>query len=199
MEKNFTLRLCVFCGSSAGIREEYKLSAAQMAHALYENGVEIVYGGGGRGLMGVLADTYLALGGEIVGVIPESLVAMEAGHKGLAEMRIVGSMHERKALMSNLSDGFIAMPGGFGTLEELFEVITWAQLGFHCKPIGLLNVKGYFDPLLRMVDHAVAEGFIPATQQQILLSSESPRALLQEIISRHSAVLGGQWIDKERI
>ena len=152
--------LCVFCGSSLGARPAYDQAARQLGRELVRRGIGLVYGGGNVGLMGVLADTVLEAGGQVVGVIPKALMAREVGHRGLPDLRVVKSMHERKALMAELADGFVAMPGGMGTLEEFFEVTTWAQLGFHSKPCALLNVNGYFDPLLRLLDHAVAEGFI---------------------------------------
>jgi uncharacterized protein (TIGR00730 family) len=150
-------RLCVFCGSSMGKRREYRAAAETMGAMLVERGIELVYGGGNIGLMGVLADAVLARGGRVTGVIPESLMAWEVGHLGLTDLRIVGSMHERKALMSDLSDGFIALPGGFGTLEEFCEVVPWSQLGIQSKPCGLLNVENYFAPLLELFDRAVGE------------------------------------------
>jgi hypothetical protein len=186
-------RLCVFCGSSAGVVPEYCQSAIALAQVLHQKKIDLVYGGGSRGLMGVLANTFLSLGGQVTGVIPAALVAMEAGHTGLTDLRVVGSMHERKALMSNLSDGFVALPGGFGTFEELFEVITWAQIGLHSKPIGILNVKRYFDPLLQMVEHAVAEGFIPAAQQQLLVTADNPEELLTRIIEMYRAARMAGW------
>jgi uncharacterized protein (TIGR00730 family) len=193
------MRLCVFCGSSAGVFSEYRHSAVAVARALFRNRIDLVYGGGSQGLMGILADTLLSLGGKVTGVIPEALMAMEAGHAGLTELRIVASMHERKALMSNLSDGFIALPGGFGTFEELFEVITWAQLGFHSKPIGILNVNHYFDPLLHLIEHAITEGFVPSDQKEILATADNPDVLLDKVIAMHAASRREGWIDKEKI
>src|SRR2546423_626875 len=142
-----------------------------MGLAFCRRGIGLVYGGGNIGLMGVIADTVLESGGEVIGVIPQSLEEREVAHTGLTELHVVGSMHERKALMAELSDGFIALPGGFGTFDELFEITTWAQLGLHTKPIGLLNVSGYFTPLLTMVSHAVTEGFLPPNHAHILLNS----------------------------
>ena len=153
-------RICVYCGSSAGRRDEYAAAARQLAAALVDNGIELVYGGASKGLMGVLADEVLALGGAVHGVIPKMLEDKEIAHRGLTRLHIVGSMHERKSMMAALADGFIAMPGGFGTLEEIIEVVTWGQLAVHDKPTGLLNVGGYFDALLHFLDHSVAEGFL---------------------------------------
>src|SRR2546423_12186279 len=164
-------RICVFCGSNAGARPEYRKAAVELAEALADQRLGLVYGGASVGLMGVIADTVLARGGEVIGVIPRALFRREVAHDHLTTLHEVGSMHERKALMADLSDGFIALPGGFGTFDELFEITTWAQLGLHTKPIGLLNVAGYFTPLLTMVSHAVTEGFLPPNHAHILLNS----------------------------
>ncbi|HEV8262993.1 MAG TPA: TIGR00730 family Rossman fold protein, partial [Burkholderiales bacterium] len=150
-------RICVFCGSNAGARSEYAEAARELAIALVERKLGIVYGGGNVGLMGVLADAALERSGEVIGVIPQSLLDKEVGHRGVTELLVVETMHERKALMNDLSDAFIALPGGFGTFDEFFEVLTWSQLGFHGKPCALLNVAGYYDRMLAMLDHAVAE------------------------------------------
>ena len=154
--------VCVFCGSNPGRRPEYQAAAAALGRLLAGRGIRVVYGGAHVGTMGALADAVLAAGGEITGVIPAQLVAAEVAHPGLADLRVVGSMHERKATMASLADGFIALPGGIGTLEEFAEVVTWSQLGLHAKPTGLLNVLGYYDDLLRFLDHAVAERFLAA-------------------------------------
>jgi uncharacterized protein (TIGR00730 family) len=168
--------VCVFCGSSVGVRPEYAQAAEEMGRLFAERQIRIVYGGGNVGLMGELANAALAAGGQVIGVIPQMLVDRELAHTGLTELRIVLSMHERKALMAELSDAFIALPGGLGTFEELFEVLTWAQLGIHNKPCGCLNVLGYFDALLALLNQAVAEGFL---HQQCLLScSHDPQELL---------------------
>ena len=151
--------VCVFCGSNPGRRPEYLAGAADLGRILAARGIRVVYGGAHVGLMGALADAVLAAGGEIVGVIPGLLVDAEVAHPGLSELRVTGSMHERKALMAELADGFIALPGGIGTLEEFAEIVTWAQLGLHAKPTGLLNLLGYYDGLLGFLDHAVAERF----------------------------------------
>src|SRR6185295_5632911 len=153
-------KLCVFCGSSAGRESGYTALAVQLAHELAQRNIGIVYGGGRVGLMGALADAALAAGGQVIGVMPQALIDREIAHRGLTELRIVGSMHERKALMAELADGFIALPGGMGTFEELCEVLTWAQLGIHKKPCGCLNTLGYYDPLLALLDHATAEQFL---------------------------------------
>src|SRR5277367_6408587 len=175
-------RICVFCGSNLGISPVYREAAVVLSRLLVERGIEVVYGGGNIGLMGVLADAALESGGRVIGVIPESLMAKEVGHAGLTDLRIVKSMHERKALMADLSDGFIAMPGGFGTFEEFCEVVTWSQLGIHAKPCGLLNVEGYYDPLLALFDHAVSEGFLRQQNRELVLADPSPERLLDKML-----------------
>jgi len=174
-------RICVFCGSNLGVDAVYRQAATSLGRLLTARGIELVYGGGDVGLMGVLADATLQYGGRVIGVIPESLVAKEVGHQGLTEMRVVQSMHERKALMSDLSDGFIALPGGFGTFEEFCEVVTWSQLGIHSKPCGLLNVEGYYDPLLGLFDHAVREGFLREENRGIVLEDRDAEGLLEKM------------------
>jgi uncharacterized protein (TIGR00730 family) len=164
-----------------GKRPEYRAVTEQLSSLLVERGIELVYGGGNIGLMGGLADTVLRLGGRVIGVIPESLMAREVGHLGLSELRVVSSMHERKALMSDLSDGFIALPGGFGTLEEFCEVVTWSQLGLQSKPCGLLNVENYYAPLLELFDHAVREGFLSVPNRQLVLDDKNPERMLKKM------------------
>ena len=171
-------RICVFCGSSPGARAAYAEAAAGLGRLLVSDGIGVVYGGGAVGLMGVLADAVIAEGGEIVGVIPQALVDREIGHPGVADMRVVGSMHERKALMAELADAFVALPGGLGTLEELFEVYTWAQLGLHRKPCGLLDVEGYFDGIAAFLDHAVQERFLREDHRSRLLVESDAAALI---------------------
>ena len=170
--------LCVYCGSSSGASKVYADAARELARAMVENNIALVYGGGNVGLMGVIADEVLRLGGEATGVIPKALMDREVGHTGLTRLHIVKDMHERKAMMADLSDGFIAMPGGIGTLEELFEVFTWSQLGLHEKPIGLLNVAGFYDGLLAFLRHVVDERFLKAKQAALLVSDPSAPALL---------------------
>jgi uncharacterized protein (TIGR00730 family) len=189
-------RICVFCGSNLGIRAEYRSAAEGLAAVLRRHEIELVYGGGNIGLMGVLADTMLAGGGRVIGVIPESLMAREVGHLGLTELRVVSSMHDRKALMSDLSDAFIALPGGFGTLEEFCEVVTWSQLGIQDKPCGLLNVLGYYDPLLHLFDHAVREGFLHPDNRALVMDDDDPERLLEKMASIHPAH-SAKWIGKE--
>jgi uncharacterized protein (TIGR00730 family) len=171
-------RVCVFCGSNPGRRPEYVQAAREMGRVLAERGHGLVYGGGKTGLMGVVADTVLAAGGEVLGVIPEALMAREVGHPGLTQLHVVKTMHERKAMMADLCDGFVALPGGFGTFEEFCEVLTWSQLGFHPKPCGLLNVAGYYDTLLALFDHATAEGFVPPAHRTIVIEDTDPARLL---------------------
>jgi uncharacterized protein (TIGR00730 family) len=189
-------RLCVFCGSSLGVRSEYRNAAERLGELLVERGIELVYGGGNIGLMGVLADTVLARGGRVTGVIPESLMAREVGHAGLTDLRIVKSMHQRKAMMSDLSDGFIALPGGFGTLEEFCEVVTWSQLGIQAKPCGLLNVVNYYAPLLELFDHAVRERFLSPENRRLVLDDEDPERLLEKMAAFRPEPMA-KWIGRE--
>jgi uncharacterized protein (TIGR00730 family) len=176
-------RVCVFCGSNAGTRPEYGVAAQGLASVLARRGLGLVYGGGKVGLMGLLADSMLQIGGEVIGVIPQSLVAKEVAHHGISELRVVDTMHQRKALMNDLSDAFIALPGGFGTLEEFFEILTWSQLGIHAKPSGLLNVSGYYDSLLAMLDHAVSEGFLRPAFRELVIADIDADALVQRLDS----------------
>jgi uncharacterized protein (TIGR00730 family) len=174
-------RICVFCGSSAGARPEYAGAARTLGALLAERGIGLVYGGGRVGLMGVVADAVLEAGGEAVGVIPEALVRREVGHAGLTELHVVASMHERKARMADLADAFVALPGGFGTFEEFCEVLTWSQLGIHPKPCGLLNVAGYYAPLLAMFDHAASEAFVRPQHRALVLEESAPARLLDRL------------------
>jgi uncharacterized protein (TIGR00730 family) len=175
-------RICVFCGSSPGARECYAAAAASLARYLAANRIAIVYGGANRGLMGVLADAALDAGGDVIGVMPRSLVEKEVAHTRLGELRVVGSMHERKALMAELSDAFIAMPGGYGTFEEFCEVLTWTQLGLHRKPCGLLNVEGYYDHLLALFDHASGEEFLKPAHREMVVSDSDPERLVKRLL-----------------
>ena len=175
------MRVCVFCGSSPGLRPEYLESARLLGQALAERGVGLVYGGARVGLMGAVADAVLRAGGDVIGVIPRALWEREVAHTGLADLRVVGSMHERKAMMSELADAFVALPGGIGTLEELFEVWTWAQLGLHRKPVALLDVAGYYRPLARFLDGAVQERFVREQHRAMLLMEDSAPALLDRL------------------
>ena len=188
-------RLCVFCGSSAGGRPAYAEAAREFGVLLARQGLGLVYGGGHVGLMGVLADAVLGGGGEVIGVIPQALVDRELAHPGLTELRVVGTMHQRKALMADLADGFAALPGGYGTGDELFEILTWAQLGLHSKPIGLLNTAGFFDPLLAWLDHAVQERFIRPQHRELLSVAESSEELLCLMMQHRPPPDIGKWID----
>ena len=188
-------RLCVFAGSSPGAREEYLDAARSLGQALVRHQIELVYGGARVGLMRALADAVLGEGGHVIGVIPQSLVAKEIAHSGLSDLRIVASMHDRKAAMADLADGFVAMPGGWGTMEEFFEVLTWAQLGLHRKPCGLLNVCGYFDSLLSFLDHSIDELFVTRAHRNMLIVAESPGSLLQQFEDYVPTVVE-KWIDR---
>lgn len=175
-------RLCVFCGSSAGNRAEYAAAARALAGVMADAGVGLVYGGGAVGLMGILADAVLARGGEVIGVIPQALARREIAHDGLTRLHVVASMHERKALMAELSDGFIALPGGFGTFEEFCEVVTWTQLGLHPKRCGLLNVCGYYDALLAQFDRAAGDGFLRPAKREIVIAGTDPASLMARVM-----------------
>lgn len=171
-------KICVFTGSRHGASTAYADAAEQLARDLVERSFGLVYGGGNVGLMNIIADAVLDLGGHVTGVIPNALVSKEVAHRGLSELRVVNSMHERKALMAELSDGFIALPGGIGTMEEFFEVLSWAQLGIHNKPCGLLNVSGYYDPLIEFLDHAVSQDFVKPKHRALLIVEHDPITLL---------------------
>lgn len=186
-------RIGVFCGSSVGNQPAFRQAAADLARALARRGFVLVYGGARVGLMGVLADAMLQHHGEVIGVIPQALLDREIAHAGLSDLRVVGSMHERKALMVELADGFIALPGGYGTLEEFCEVVTWAQLGLHHKPCGLLDVDAYFDPLLALFDGAVSAGFLRPENRALVLTANDPEALLNRFAT-YKPVNVPKWI-----
>ncbi len=188
--------LCVYCGSSSGRLPEYTLAARQLAHAMVSNNIDLVYGGASVGIMGEIANAVLEEGGNVIGVIPKGLFVKEVAHKGLTELREVGSMHERKSLMAELSDGFISLPGGFGTIEEIFEIITWSQLGMHRKPCGLLNVCHYYDKLIGFLDHAVSEQFIKSPHRSTILIDECPDVLLKKF-KAYKAPETAKWIDRK--
>jgi uncharacterized protein (TIGR00730 family) len=190
-------RISVFCGSSPGARPAYGQAAEELGRLLVEQGIGLVYGGGHVGLMGRLADAVLEEGGEVVGVLPEALVAKEIGHPGLSDLRVVGSMHERKALMAELSDAFVALPGGLGTVEELFEVYTWAQLGLHRKPCALLDVDGYYEGIASFLAHAVEERFLREDHRAMLIVEREPRALVERLMRFEPAAIVPKWIDRE--
>jgi uncharacterized protein (TIGR00730 family) len=191
-------RICVYCGSSVGRDPCYAETARALAEALVARDLALVYGGAAVGIMGVLADTVLAAGGKVVGVIPQALVAKEVAHENLTELRVVGSMHERKALMAELADGFIALSGGLGTVEELFEVLTWAQLGFHAKPCGLVNIHGYFDGLTKFLEHAVHELFVKESHREMLMVEASPERLLDRFAAYRAPQLT-KWLGREEV
>jgi uncharacterized protein (TIGR00730 family) len=183
----------VFCGSNSGDDAVYAAHARRLGQALVSRGVDLVYGGGHIGLMGVVADAVLAKGGKVVGVIIRSLVEKEIAHKGLTELHVVETMHQRKELMADRADAFVALPGGFGTGDEFFEILTWRQLGLHAKPIGLLNVAGYFDLLLGWLDHSVREGFVKPKHRELLLVSDNPERLVDMLRSYTAPAGEEKW------
>ena len=188
--------LCIYCGSSPGRLEVYGSAACALAEALVSRNIRLVYGGASIGLMGMVADQVLKLGGQAIGVIPKALAHKEVAHKNLTQLHITESMHERKMLMAELSDGFIALPGGIGTLEELFEIWTWAQLGFHNKPCGLLNVEGYYDSLIGFLDHVLAEQFVKKEQHAMLIVEANPDFLLDRYVNYQPAEVR-HWVGKD--
>jgi uncharacterized protein (TIGR00730 family) len=190
-------RVCVFCGSKHGRQTAYTVAAQKVGRVLAARGIGLVYGGGDVGLMGEVADAVLAEGGEVTGVIPEFMVDHEVAHHGITQLEVVDSMHARKTRMSELADGFIGLPGGWGTFEELFEIVTWAQLDLHGKPVGLLNVAGFYDELLAFLDHATSEGFIKELHRSLLLADDDIGRLLDRM-EAHEAPLGTKWVDEDR-
>lgn len=191
-------RICVFCGSSLGARPAYREAAEELGELLAERGIGLVYGGGCIGLMGVLADTVMRKGGEVIGVIPESLLQREVGHRGVTKLHVVETMHERKALMADLADAFIALPGGYGTLEEFCEVVTWSQLGIQQKPCGLLNIEKYWDGLLAVLDHAVDEQFVRPENSQLVLVASTAEGMLERLAEWSPPEHIEKWIDKRK-
>jgi len=194
--------LCVFCGANAGNKPVYRAAAENLGRLLASRGIQLIYGGGNVGLMGAVADACLDAGGTVIGVIPQALMGKEVegrpvDHRTLTRLEVVDSMHTRKARMAELAEGFIAMPGGFGTFEEYCEILTWGQLGFHAKPIGLLNIAGYYDPLLAMFDHAAAEGFLRAQNRAMALSDSDPEALLAAMLAFRPEPVS-KWLKEER-
>lgn len=188
-------RVCVFCGSKTGDRTEYSEVARRLGVIAAQRGLELVTGAGHVGLMGVLADAALQAGGRVIGVIPQALVERELAHGGLSEMHVVASMHERKAKMADLSDAFIALPGAYGTADALFEILTWAQLGLHSKPIGLLDVEGFFAPLLAWLDHTVRDGFLRERHRHLLLRANGPEEMLDLLRDHRPEPVSPKWID----
>ena len=189
-------RLCVYCGSSSGGQPDYVRVARQLARSMVNRNIDLVYGGASVGIMGEIANAVLEAGGNVIGIIPKGLFVKEVAHTGITELREVGSMHERKSLMADLSDGFIALPGGFGTIEEIFEIITWSQLGMHRKPCGMLNVCHYYDKLIDFLDHAVSEQFIKTTHRSTILIDECPDALLEKF-ETYKAPETAKWINRK--
>lgn len=188
--------ICIYCGSSPGRLEAYGSATHALAESLVSRNIRLVYGGAGIGVMGMVADRVLTLGGQAIGVIPKALAHKEVAHKNLTELHITQSMHERKMLMAELADGFIALPGGIGTLEELFEIWTWAQLGFHDKPCGLLNVEGYYDSLIKFLDHVLAEQFVKQHHHAMLMVESNPDALLDRYVHYRPPAVR-HWVGKE--
>ncbi|MFT3965678.1 MAG: TIGR00730 family Rossman fold protein [Sphingobium sp.] len=193
------MRICVFLGSSTGVSSVYGEAARNFGALLARRGIGLVYGGGSIGLMGLIADGACAAGGEVVGIIPEALRAREQDHAGLSALHVVSTMHERKAMMAEMSDGFVALPGGIGTFEELFEVWTWAQLGYHAKPCALLNVNGFYDGMRGFIDHVVEEGFLRTPHRDMLMVHDDPGALLDALIDYMPQLTGTRWIEREDI
>lgn len=188
-------RICIFCGASSGSKPEYRAAAERMGEVLADAGIGLVYGGGKVGLMGAVADAVLVRRGYVIGVIPRALVHKEVAHDRLTDLRVVGSMHERKAMMAELSNAFVALPGGFGTIEEIVEVLTWSQLGLHAKPCGLLNVGGFYDPLLKFFEHAVKEGFVREEHARLVLADSDPTRLIHKL-KAWRPVASPRWINR---
>ncbi len=191
-------KICVYCGSSPGKNPAYAQAATLLAQALCERGIGLVYGGAAVGVMGTIADAVLKAGGEAIGVIPKSLAVKEVAHDNLSELHVVASMHERKAMMSDLADGFIALPGGWGTLEELFEILTWAQLGFHHKPCGLLNIDGYYDNLISFLENSFEQQFVNELFRPMLMKADEPTALLDQF-STYRAPKVRKWMGEDEL
>ncbi len=191
-------RICVYCGSSQGRQPEYRLAAQELGEALLERNLGLIYGGASVGIMGAVADTVLAGGGEAIGVIPEALAIKEVAHEGLSEQHVVATMHERKAMMADLADGFIALPGGWGTLEEIFEILTWAQLGFHDKPCGLLNIEGYYDGLIGFLENSFEQQFVSELYRPMLMRALEPASLLNQF-STYRAPKVRKWMAEDEL
>jgi uncharacterized protein (TIGR00730 family) len=189
--------ICIYCGSATGTRPEYAEAARRVGRILADRGVGLVYGGGRVGLMGIVADAVLEGGGRVIGVIPDPLATAEVAHDGLTELHVVADMHQRKAMMADRADGFLTMPGGIGTFEEFFETLTWAALKLHQKPMGILNVAGYFDPMLALLDHAVNEGLLRAKHLGLLITSDDPDELVAAMLERVKPADSRQRIDFE--
>lgn len=191
-------KICVYCGSSPGKNPAYSAAATNLANAMCERGIGLVYGGAAVGVMGAVANAVLEAGGEAIGVIPKSLAVKEVAHHGLTELHVVASMHERKAMMADLADGFIALPGGWGTLEEIFEILTWAQLGFHDKPCGLLNIEGYYDGLIGFLENTFEQQFVNELYRPMLMKSREPMALLDQFAT-YQAPKVRKWMAEDEL
>jgi uncharacterized protein (TIGR00730 family) len=191
-------RICVFCGSSCGTNAAYRRAAEELGQLLARRNIGLVYGGGCIGLMGALADAALAAGGEVIGVIPDSLLRREVGHRGVTKLHVVETMHQRKALMADLADAFIALPGGYGTLEEFCEIVTWSQLGIQQKPCGLLNVERYWDGLLAMLEHSVSEGFLRPENRDLVLVASTPQQMLERLLKWKPPLHVEEWLDERK-
>ena len=189
-------RICVFCGSKTGTNPLFLKTAVELGRVLAQRGLGLVYGGASIGLMGAVADSVMGCGGRVVGVIPEAMATKEVAHEGLSEMHVVSSMHERKSMMARLADGFVALPGGFGSFEELLEMITWAQLGIHRKPVAILNVSGYYDPLIQLFERAIEEGFIKPRNRQLVVVKQEPDELLETLLT-HELPVVKRWITEQ--
>lgn len=190
--------ICVYCGSRPGKNPAYALAAKSLANAMCERGIGLVYGGAAVGIMGAIADEVLAAGGSAIGIIPQSLAVKEVAHDNLTELHVVASMHERKAMMAELSDGFIALPGGWGTLEEIFEILTWAQLGFHEKPCALLNIDGYYDNLIRFMENSFEQEFVNELCRPMLIKAKEPKSLLDQFAT-YSAPRVRKWVGEDEL
>ena len=191
-------KICVYCGSSPGKNPAYSLAAASLAQEMCKRNIDLVYGGAAVGIMGAVADAVIAAGGEAVGVIPKSLAVKEVAHDGLSELHVVASMHERKAMMAELADGFIALPGGWGTLEEIFEMLTWAQLGFHNKPCGLLNVDGYYDGLIAFLENSFEQRFVNELYRPMLMQAHEPGSLLDQFTTYRAPIVR-KWMGEDEL
>jgi len=192
------MNICVFCGSSVGARPGYAAAAKKLGELMARRGIGLVFGGGGIGLMGTIADAVLAGSGEVTGVIPDGLMRREIGHRGVTKLHVVDTMHQRKALMADLSDAFIALPGGYGTLEEFAEIVTWSQLGIQIKPCALLNIEGYWDGLLAFLDHAVEENFVRPENREMIVVGTTPEEVLLKIESWRPPEHLEKWLDRKR-
>lgn len=191
-------RICVYCGSSPGKNPAYTVAATSLAKSMCQRGIGLVYGGAAIGVMGAVANAVLEAGGEAIGVIPSSLAVKEVAHDNLTELHVVASMHERKAMMAELADGFIALPGGWGTLEEIFEILTWAQLGFHAKPCGLLNIEGYYDDLIRFLENSFEQQFVNPLCRPMLMKANEPVELLDQFAGYHAPKVR-KWMGEDEL